>query len=140
MISKNDKKQRLPSKKTLKAIAEALDEITAHFELAGFFARMTEGEGSEDVGGPTVFDREDIEVAIGVFISRLSQHGILKSNEDEPTSFSGVFESFFGEDHEITEMANQFEERIEGYFDLVGSEDMDGAYNLALEMKGALLR
>lgn len=161
MIAKRGERSRLPSKSVLVAIAEALKEITSYFELEGFSAHDKDlaaeevlGEKSEpdvepdgyyndegDLGWPRVFDREDVEVAIGVFVSELVRNGLLaKSTSDDAMSFSEVFETFFDGDHEIVQKARDFEEQIEGYFDLVQYDDMHIASKQALEIQNMLLK
>ena len=71
-----------------------------------------------------------------VFLSHLVEEGIIKDSKlRELPSFSGVLERFFGEDHEITKKARDFEEHIEGYFDVVSYDDVRAAYGDVVEMK-----
>jgi len=148
------KAMRRPPRKILGALLDGLAEIKANWELEGFPTSNVEspqeepqGEGAEVDGedgdsedfGPSVFDREDIEIAIDVFISHLVQEGIIrKLGPSERPSLSDIVERFFSEDHEISKKAREFEEHIKGYFDLVGYDDMQQAYGLLLEMTGMI--
>ena len=139
------KSVRSPSKLAIAAIADGLEEIAAHLQSVGFGSgakksseglaaeadteedRFEEDEFADDDGysGFSSYDREEIEVAIDEFISSLIADGILrKSKSGKPPSFSGVFEKFFGKDHEISQKARQFEEYIEGYFGAIDYDDM----------------
>lgn len=156
MIAQSHRPLRHLSRKVLDAIAEGLKEIEGYFELEVFPANHFEspeeasqqelesqgekGEEDEDdeeeeydegegSSGTAIFDREDVEVAVDLFISHLVQVGVLrKAKSGAQLSFSEVFEKFFGEEHAIVERAQSFEEHIEGYFDSVGYEDMKIAY------------
>ena len=148
----------MPGKQAISAIADGLEEIGAHFQFVGFGngvdepaedlasgATSEEDQPEEDsseeddfdadddddgYSGFSTYDREEIEVAIDEFISNLITNGILrKSKSGKLPSFSGVFEKIFGKDHEISRMARQFEEYIEGYFGAIDYDDMKAAYS-----------
>jgi len=73
---------------------------------------------------------------VDVFLSHLVHEKVIKDSKlGERPSFSGVFEGFFGEEHEIAQMARDFEEHIEGYFDVVNYDDVRKAYGDVLKMK-----
>jgi hypothetical protein len=140
-----------PRRRVLEAISEALDEIKANFEIEFVSTAPPEAQPSEvapkvpseageeeeeEFSGTSAFDREDIEVAVDVFLSHLVQEQIIRDSKlTERPSFSGVFERFFGEDHEIAKKARDFAEHIEGYFDVVSYDDVSAAYDDLLEIK-----
>jgi hypothetical protein len=138
------KKERGARKEVLEALLKGLKEIEAHFELEGFLRSVdVEGPAGEDGEGedlgPVVFDREDIEVAIDLFISSLVQAKIVrKLLPGTRPSLADVMERFFGEDHDITQKSQEFEECVKGYFDLVGYDNVRQAYSLVSEMKGMI--
>jgi hypothetical protein len=158
---------RSPGKRAISAIADGLEEIGAHFQFVGFGngadkpaedlaseASSEEDQPEEDsseeddfdadddddgYSGFSTYDREEIEVAIDEFISTLIANGILrKSKSGKLPSFSGVFERVFGKDHEISKMARQFEEYIEGYFGAIDYDDMRAAYSEFQEIRDFL--
>jgi hypothetical protein len=150
------KKGKHPRPKVLKAFSEGLDELKANFEIEFVGIETPEAENSqqestplseadeeedeygedEDFAGPSTFDREDIEVSVDVFLSHLVHEGVIKDSKiGEQPSFSEVFERFFGEDHEIAKKARDFEENIEGYFDVVSYDDVRKAYGDLVQMK-----
>jgi hypothetical protein len=95
-----------------------------------------EEDEEEDSGGGTVFDREDIEVAIDVFISELVNEKVIKKPKarHHPTLVQ-VFEHVFGEGHPIAKMVETFEEHIEGYFGAIGYDEMNSAYGELLGIR-----
>jgi hypothetical protein len=135
----------------LEAISEGLNELKANFEIEFFPSRASPQEKKseaqneddeeqyddyEEISGPSAVDREEIEVAIDVFLSHLVSVGMIKESKlGEAPSFSAVFEGFFGEDHEIAKTARDFEENIEGYFDYVSYDDLNKAYGDLMEMQ-----
>jgi hypothetical protein len=143
---------RHPRKEVLEAVSGALEEIEASFEMMGFSSGKGQaflGEApkvqpveeeydetygdeygeDEGNGGVEIFQREDVEVAIDVFLSRLVQERVIKKyKRNKQPSLEGVFEHIFGENHEIIKPVQVFEEHIEGYFDLIGFEDMELAF------------
>lgn len=152
-MKRKSRKGKHPHPKVLAALTEGLDELKANFEI-GFGIGVTEAENSEkeskslseadedeyeedeDFSGPSTFDREEVEVSVDVFLSHLVHEGVIKDSKiGEQPSFSEVFERFFGEDHEIAKKARDFEENIEGYFDVVSYDDVRKAYGDLLQMK-----
>src|SRR5438045_3607075 len=86
--------------------------------------------GDDDSGGEPVFDREEIEVAIDLFLSTLVQEKVIpKYPGNKLPTLEQVFQRIFGEDHEIIKVVHDFEEHIEGYFDVIGHDDMETAAN-----------
>ena len=162
---KESKTMRRPSRQVLEAISDGLDEIEAQFDLSGFSPSAVESvgdkapvEGAAPIADGTeeadedeaeddsdenydgeYFDREEIEVAIDAFISSLIGYGVIRKRKGgKLPSFAEVFEKFFGQDHEITEKANDFEDLIEGYFGWVSPEDMRSAHNAFVEIQDIL--
>lgn len=158
-----------PPKAVVEVIAAGLKEIEAHFEWEGFPPNSgteaesqnqdsepddnteeddlnpdqevsdDDGDTEEGYGGNAVFEREDIEVAIDVFLSRLVEDELIKKiKRDEQLSLSEVFERYFGEDHELTEAAQAFEEHIKGYFGEIAYEDMQQAYGELSSIRGMI--
>jgi hypothetical protein len=141
------KRTRHPNDQQLETIAEAFREIEAYFELLGFSRNPGEESseeqqenGEEDRGedwvfdhdadhGPGVYQREEIEVAIDVFISELVREDLLpKPSLGKEPSLQDVFERLFDDDHKIVELAKQFDEHIEGYFGAISYDDMNSAH------------
>ena len=88
---------------------------------------------------PEYFDREDIEVAVDAFISHLIQAKVVrKSIGGKFPSFSEVFEKYFGDAHEITVKAKNFEEYVEGYFGAISPDDMSAAHDEFCEIQEAV--
>jgi hypothetical protein len=111
-------------------LEEAPDESEAEEETEDGY-----GDG-DDSSGSSVFDREEIEVAIDVFLSDLVKEGILpKYPRNKPPTLQGTFERIFGDDHVIIKTVQSFEEHIEGYFDVVGYDDMEIASNQLAEIR-----
>jgi hypothetical protein len=156
--------KRLLRRKRIEAIADALSEIKAHFEFEGISfeepspaGEPPEAESEEkskakdeqdedgydddeydddSIPGKSAFEREEIEIALDVFMSRLVEEKVIRQfKPNEQPSFSGIFEKFFDEDHEIVKIAQSFEEHIEGYFDWVHYDDMRAAYGELLQIK-----
>lgn len=154
----------LTKKQKLEALSEAFKEIEAYFELNGFFqseeAPQKEAENEEpppgevqneeeeqeeeydiyydedeDAGGVEVFQREDVEVAIDVFISSLVGKKVFRIRSGSHPSLDYVFEKIFGEDHEIIKLVAEFDEHIEGYFGAIGYDDMRSAYGEVLAIR-----
>jgi len=136
----------------LEVVSDALREIEGHFEMMGFSSTQEstaqaespdvtpENEEPEDIdeveyaededsGGDTVFEREEIEVALDVFLSDLVRKKLIKKyKRNKLPTLESVFGELFGDDHQIIKPVKRFEEHIEGYFDIVGYEDMKIAY------------
>jgi hypothetical protein len=90
------KKAKRPSKDNLEAVSDALKEIESFFELNGFSgsrsvyvepssAGTNEQESNsdeefDDEGGERAadFDREDLEISVGVFISELVKAEVIE--------------------------------------------------------------
>jgi len=81
-------------------------------------------ESEEEPEGESVFQREEIEVAIDLFVTHLIEEEII----EEPENLEHIFGALFGEDHEITEAVKAFEEHIKGYFGAIAHEDMNKAF------------
>lgn len=152
MLVKEQTGVRHPRKEVLEAVSGALEEIEASFEMMGFSSGKGEAfqeeapkvqpenkeydetygdeyGADEGNGGVEVFQREHIEVAIDVFLSRLVQERVIKKyKRKQQPSLEDIFEHVFGENHEIIKPVQIFEEHIEGYFDLIGYEDMELAF------------
>jgi hypothetical protein len=93
----------------------------------------------ESDSGDGWFEKEEVEVAVDAFISALLSAGLIrKSRSGKLPSFEDVFERFFDEDDEIVELAQSFEENIEGYFDWISREDMDAARDCFLDIRDIL--
>ena len=60
---------------------------------------------------------------------------VRKSSAGKSLSFSEVFEKYFGDAHEITVKAKNFEEYVEGYFGAIAPEDMRAAYKELCEIQ-----
>lgn len=94
------------------------------------------GEDDEESSEGVIFDSEEIEVAIGVFLSNLVRDRILpKYPENNAPTFAEAFENIFGEGHEVIKTARSFEEHVEGYFDLVKYDDMKTAADELAEIR-----
>jgi hypothetical protein len=158
----------LPFSRALKAIAAGLEEIDSHFAWEGIAgsANASEDEatslseegitedaidGSDDEPDDNGtydepyytagFDREDIEIAIDAFLSQLlHQRLIRKDRSGRLPSFSGVFAKFFGEEHQITNVADSFQDHIAGYFGWIDYENMRAAYSEFLEIQAFVKR
>lgn len=159
MLASKQKQARRPSKRALEAVAEAFEEIHSYFDSIGFPESGKEvipelaqspsaGEAQEpeyaenelesvwdyyddggDLASAQVFQREDVEVSIDVFISRLVDEKIIKKNDpEEKISLAEIFQRIFGKEHEILKLVPDFEEHIEGYFGSIGYDDMKQAY------------
>jgi hypothetical protein len=169
MLAKKHKQVRHPRKEVLEAFSEAFKEIEAYFELMGFSQGEEESpeeeppkeeppeeepDGQEqeeeyesdygddgEAGGVEVFQREDIEVSIDVFISNLVQDKVIRvAKPGAHPSLDFVFEKIFGEDHEIIELVQAFEEHIKGYFGAIGYDDMRSAYGEVLSIRDILTK
>jgi hypothetical protein len=115
---------------TKKEAAEA-QEVEEHEveEYDGEEGEELDDRYGEDEVGASVYDREEIEVAIDVFISELVREGLMPEPRPRTTpDIADVFEKFFGEDHEIIKLARDLDEHIEGYFGAIGYDDMNAAY------------
>jgi hypothetical protein len=152
VLVKKQRGVRRAPREVLETLSEALKEIEAHFEMMGFSRHkgdVFQGDApkpgpedgkheepyeddygeDEDEGRVAAFQREEIEVAIDVFISSLVQENVIrKYPRNKQPSLENVFEKIFGENHEIIKPVQVFEEHIEGYFDLIGYEDMEIAF------------
>jgi hypothetical protein len=157
VLIRKQKGFRRPRTEDLEALSEALKEIEAQFQMMGFSSGKREasqgetgdeeqeyadedeyGEG-EDAGGAAFFQREDVEVAVDVFLSELVREGIIKKyKRGKPPSLEKVFEQIFGEKHEVVKVVHVFEEHIEGYFDLIGYEDMEAAFGELADIRDIL--
>ena len=117
-----------------KSVEEEPDENAAEENAE---EETEDGYGEDDdSSGSSVFDREEIEVAIDVFLSVLVQEGILpKYPRNKLPTLEGAFERIFGESHAIIKTVQSFEEHIEGYFDVVGYDDMEIASNQLAEIR-----
>ena len=162
MLAGEQKQVRHPRRRVLEAISEGLREIEACFELFGFSASEEEStqeepsqeeskeeeqeEDYEDDYGedeyseePAVYQREDIEVAIDLFISHLVREKVIREiKRGGQPSLVGIFERIFGEGHEIIEKVRTFEEHIEGYFGAIGPDDMNSAYGELSEIRNII--
>jgi len=85
---------------------------------------------------PSSISAEEVEVSIDLFISELVQKGVI--TREIATSFSEVFEHFFGWDHQITKNAQAFEEEIEGYFGSINYEEMRSAHSSITQIRTIL--
>ncbi len=135
---KKDDVPQLPFENVEPQNKKALEEEPDESEAEENAEEETEDgyDEDDDSSGGSVFDREEIEVAIDVFLSELVQEGILpKYPRNKLPTLAGTFERIFGEDHPIIKTVQSFEEHIEGYFDVVGYEDMEIASNQLTEIR-----
>ena len=147
-----------PPARVLKIIADGLEEIEGHFAWEGI-AGIEENSGEEDIPPPqgpgpedvsdgddndpyeepfytAGFDREDVEIAIDAFLSHLLRKKLIRKDESGGLpSFAGVFEKFFGEEHQIAKTADSFEKYVAGYFGWIDYENMRAAYTAFLEIQ-----
>jgi len=153
--------RRIPQrrwKKTLDVVATGLEEIAAYFDMEGFSPNendmrdrapeeiVQEDEKVEEEDGDEydffsereAFPREDIELAIDAFLSHLIQEHLLPKSKAKAPSFSAVFAKLFGDDHEITKKADDFEEHIKGYFGFVDYPAMITAYSELQNIQGMI--
>src|SRR5258708_33652744 len=146
MLTSKSIQPRRARREKIHALSEALKEIEALFEMMGFGSTpedatqpskelqepgdLEDGYGEdEDSLASIIFQREEIEVAIDVFLSELARERVIpKYEHGKSPSLEGIFEKIFGEKHKIIEAVQAFEEHIEGYFDLVGYEDVRIAF------------
>jgi hypothetical protein len=87
-----------------------------------------------------VYEREEIEVAVDVFLSELVREGVIAKTVTKPKirsrlSLVSIFDHIFGPVHEISKLAKSFEEDIEGYFGVISYKDMCSAYHKVLDMR-----
>jgi hypothetical protein len=94
------------------------------------------GSDDDDEAGPSVFEREGIEVAIDLFVTKLIGEKIIS----EPESLESIFGELFGEDHEITEAACAFDEHVKGYFGAIAYGDMDIAFQNLVRIRDILAK
>ena len=135
-----------PSRGTLAVIAAGLEKIGGHFVGEG----MDIGEGGvgeetdsgieeepyEEPYYTAGFDREDVEIAIDGFLTKLAREGLIRKNKSgRLPSFSAVFEKLFGAGHAMVKTAKEFEEHVAGYFGRIDYENMRAAYSEFLEIK-----
>lgn len=164
MLIKKQGNVRHPSRRVLEALSGAFREIEAHFELLGFTPEEPEsisveapeepGEEEdleepdeeyeveyvdEDESGGGVYQREEIEVAIDIFISELIDEKVIKQPKNEKApSLVSVFERIFGEDHEIVKLIHEFDDNIEGYFGAISYDDMKSACGNVFAIRGII--
>jgi hypothetical protein len=142
----------------LEAIADGLEEIDSHFALEGITGiednageietLLGDDQRAEDVSDESDddpydepfytagFDREDVEIAIDEFLSHLLRKRLIRKDKSgRLPSFAGVFEKFFGPEHQIVRTAETFEEHIAGYFGWIDYENMREAYVKFLEIQ-----
>ncbi len=155
-----------PTLKKLQDLAACLERISDHFVWEQFMARFRpevshtsltfseedeenapeknnkKGDEEEDTEEYDedlpieTFDREEVEVAIDVFLTHLLKLGIIqKKKKGNLPSFSGVFESIFGEKHPATGLALSFEDHITGYFGWIDYENMKAAYGELMKIR-----
>jgi len=137
--------------RAIAAIEEAIEEIESYFEMVGFgaeglggadqIAQNGDSDSEEDDGSleESTFDREEIEVAIDVFVSRLAENGIVpKPTLRDRPSLLWVLERFFPPKHRILERARSFEADIKGYFDVVSYDAMARASSELAEIRDIL--
>jgi len=87
----------------------------------------------------SMYDREDIEIAIDAFLSELQHAQIIhKNKKGRLPSFSDVFKGLFGDSHDLASKAREFETFIEGYFGYISFEDMEEARTKFVEIKSAV--
>ena len=153
MSSKGQKQSRPSRRRALELIGEGLTEIENEFQWQGFSpedddlldeetadeSAESEGETSDDeeidFDSTSTFNSEDVEVAMDVFVSRLVREKIIRSTPTQLPSFSRIFEKFFGKDHEVTKLAEAFEELVQGYFGAIHYQDMQQAHRELLEIR-----
>ena len=159
----NRKRDLRPSRRVLLVIARGLEEIKDHFIWEEFSTNEGESSYQDSIGDVgesendaaedddddeyeepyhiSSFDREDVEVAIDMFISHLIRRKLIRKDKfGEPESMSEVFEKFFGEDDEITRSARSFEDHIKGYFGFIDYENMSAAYSELSEIQELIKR
>jgi hypothetical protein len=88
-------------------------------------------DSDEDSSGNAIFQREDIEVAIDLFVTHLIHEEII----EEPATLEDVFVGLFGEDHPVIDSVRTFEEHIKGYFGAIAHEDMNIAFGNLAEIR-----
>lgn len=139
-MKKSSTKPIAPSRKVLEALAAGLEEIETHFDNEGFGHSPASDDEEDDYDAEDYtsvsYEREDVEVAVDGFISQLIDDKILrKAKSGALPSFGDVFEKLFGKRHDITKMARDFEDHIDGYFGQILYEDMVAAYQIFLEIE-----
>jgi hypothetical protein len=154
MMKRN--KKRRTRLQILRVFSEAFNEIESHFEMEGFSApdddqqpeivdtaeiNLEEVAKDEEENTSEIavgYDREDVEVAVDVFISRLVDEDLIatkKSMHSSHPSLEEVFAKIFDQKSEIVEAAAKFEESIAGYADSIDGDDMNSAFEYILEIR-----
>jgi hypothetical protein len=78
------------------------------------------------------FDLADVEYCVDVAITEIINEDLVPgyNNPHKPPTLSEMFQGLFGEDHELTKKAEEFEEYISGYEDQVHIDDLQEAHKV----------
>jgi len=146
-----------PSKRILKVVARGLEEIRDHYvweevawdedqgseedslaeEEYGDAVGVDDDDVYEETYPESSFDRVHVEILIDTFLSRLIRKKIIRK-DDEPSSLYELFLTFWGEEHEVTLIAQRFEDHIKGYFGFIQYDDMRAAYSELLAIQDVI--
>lgn len=98
-------------------------------------------EEEDDSAEPEVYDAEEIEVAVDAFLSQLIDATIVRKTKGGamPSMFD-VFERLFGEEHEASKSAKEFEGLVAGYFGWVKADDVEEAHGCLIVIKESLIK
>jgi hypothetical protein len=158
IASKQNNLKRL-DREAVEEVAKAFEDIESCFDEMGFSdpgsvsaqeqplfkkpeedQKQQEAEQEPEDGDESfeaeVFQREDVEVAIDLFLSHLIREKVIKKDKrGMRLTLESAFETIFGDNHEIIRLVKEFDEHIEGYFDVIGADDMRSAYEEVLAIR-----
>jgi hypothetical protein len=131
--------------RAIRRIAELLSEVMDSFEEYGIgttTVQLDEEENAENANEEEeeefeeepqfYFNPEDVQIAVDQAISTLINEKLIKEfrNPKEPPSLTAIFAILFGDNSELTQQVDYFEDLISGYNDLAHVDDLTEAHGI----------
>lgn len=129
-------RRRKISRKHIDAILELLDRIENELP-SGSFITISDGEDEEEVelGEDRGIEVDDIDLVIDLAMLELQNDGVLPKRKKGTYSLSGVFETVFGDESPVVELAVDLETTLSGYNDMIWRDEAESALELIEEIR-----
>jgi|GEM_PF-6815991 len=124
------------TRKQIDAVLDLLDRIENELP-SGSSITISEGEDEveielEEDSGVEV---GDVDLVIDLAVMEFQNHGILPKRKKGTYSLSAVFETLFGKESTVSELAIDLETTLSGYEDMIWNDEVESALELIEEIR-----
>jgi hypothetical protein len=119
------------ARRRIDAALELLARIEGELPTGSFITISDGGDEEEiEIGEEHNVEVDDIDVVIDLAVIEFQATGILPKRRKGTYGFSAVFETIFGQESEVVDLAIDLETALCGYQDMIWSDDIENALEL----------